>query len=67
VAPIDEQAPDPELRIQCQGAMEAISGCMSMQEIDADHAIHPIQVRQWKKQLLEGASGLVTQTKLILG
>ena len=27
-----------------------------IQEIAADHAIHPIQVSQWKKQLLEGAS-----------
>jgi putative transposase len=25
-----------------------------MQEIAADHAIHPIQVSQWKRQLLDG-------------
>ena len=36
-------------------AMEAISGRKTLQEIAADHAIHPIQVSQWKKQLLEGA------------
>jgi transposase-like protein len=35
-------------------AMEAISGRKTIQEIAADHAIHPIQVSQWKKQLLEG-------------
>ena len=39
-------------------AMEAISGRKRIQEIAADHAIHPIQVSQWKRQLLDGASGL---------
>ena len=39
-------------------AMEAISGRKTLQEIAADHAIHPIQVSQWKKQLLESASDL---------
>jgi transposase-like protein len=42
-------------------AMEAISGRRSIQEIAADHAIHPIQVSQWKRQLLEGASELFTK------
>lgn len=31
--------------------MEAISGLKTIQEIAADHAIHSIQVSQWKKQL----------------
>jgi transposase-like protein len=39
-------------------AMAAISGRKTLQEIAADHAIHPIQVSQWKKQLLEGAGDL---------
>ena len=39
-------------------AMEAISGRKTLQEIAADHAIHPIQVSQWKKQLLDGAGDL---------
>ena len=34
--------------------MEAISGRKTLQEIAANHAIHPIQVSPWKKQLLEG-------------
>ena len=42
-------------------AMEAISGRKTIQEIAADHSIHPIQVSQWKKQLLEGASELFTR------
>jgi transposase-like protein len=38
-------------------AMEAISGRKTLQEIAADGAEHLIQASQWKKQLLEGASG----------
>ena len=44
-------------------AMEAISGRKKIQEIAADHAIHPIQVNQWKRQLLDGASELFTRGK----
>ena len=40
--------------------MEAISGSKSLQKIDADHAMHPIQVSQRKKHLLEGSSELFT-------
>ena len=49
----------PEFRARV--AMEAISGRNTLQEIAADHAIHPIQVSQWKKQLLEGSSELFQQ------
>ena len=41
--------------------MEAISGRKTIQEIAADHAIHPIPVSQWKNQLLEGASELFSR------
>jgi transposase-like protein len=44
-------------------AMEAISGREMIQEIAADHAIHPIQVSQWKLQLLDGASELFSRGK----
>jgi transposase-like protein len=40
---------------KARGAMEAISGRKAIQEIAADHAVHPIQDSQWKRQLLEGA------------
>ncbi len=43
--------------------MEAISGRKTIQEIATDHAIHPIQVSQWKRQLLDGASELFTRGK----
>jgi len=42
-------------------AMEAISGRKTIQEIAAVHAIHPIQVSQWKRQHLDGASELFTR------
>jgi len=44
-------------------AMEAISGRKTLQQIATDHAVHPIQVSQWKKQLLEGASELFSSGK----
>jgi transposase-like protein len=44
-------------------AMEAISGRKTIQEIAVDHAIHPIQVSQWKKQLLDGTGELFTRGK----
>ena len=51
----------PEL--EAKVAMEAISGRKTLQQIAADHAVHPIQVSQWKKQLLEGASELFSSGK----
>lgn len=36
--------------------MEAISDRKTLQAIAADHAVHPIQVSQWKKQLVQRAS-----------
>ena len=51
--------------------MEAISGRKPILEIAADHAldqlyaahlqVRPIQVSQWKRQLLDGASELFTR------
>jgi putative transposase len=38
-------------------------GRTTIQEIAAEHAIHPIQVSQWKRQLLDGASKLFTRGK----
>jgi transposase-like protein len=44
-------------------AIEAISGRKTLQEIAADHAVHPVQVSQWKKQRLERASNLFARGK----
>ena len=37
-------------------AVEAVKGQRTIQEIASHYGIHPNQVSQWKKQLLEGAS-----------
>ena len=50
-------------KFKARVAMEAISGRKTLQEIAADHTIHPIQVSQWKKQLLEGSSELFSRGK----
>ena len=38
--------------------MEVMSGRKTLQQIAADHPVHPIQVSLWKKKLLAGASEL---------
>jgi len=43
--------------------MEASSAHKTILDIALDHAINPIQVSQWKRQLLDGASGLFTRGK----
>jgi transposase-like protein len=44
-------------------AMEAISGRKTIQEIAADHSVHPVQVNQWERQLLDGACELLSRGK----
>ena len=44
-------------------AMGAICGRQTIQEIATDHPIHPIQVSQWKRQLLDGDSELFSRGK----
>jgi len=41
--------------------MEAVRGRETIQEIAADHAIHTIQVSQWKRQLLNSTSELFSR------
>jgi len=50
-------------KFKARVAMEAISSNKTIQVIATDHAIDPIQVSQWKRQLLDGASKLVTRGK----
>lgn len=37
-------------------ALEAARGVRTVNEIAAEHELHPVQVSQWKKDLLEGAA-----------
>ena len=44
-------------------AVEAIKGQRTIQEISSHYSIHPNQVTQWKKRLLEGASEVFSNGK----
>lgn len=39
-------------------ALEAIKGLKTVNQIAADNDLHPVQVSQWKKELLEGAASV---------
>jgi transposase/putative transposase len=39
-------------------ALEAIRGVKTVQQIAADNHLHPVQVAQWKGQMLESAAGV---------
>lgn len=39
-------------------ALEALRGDKTAQEISAKHKIHPTQVTTWKRQAIEGLSGV---------
>ncbi len=39
-------------------AIEAIRGMKTASEIASEYGVHPVQITQWKKQLLEGSPGL---------
>ena len=47
---------DPEFKARV--ALEAIKEIRSVQEIAKEYDIHPAQVSEWKKKMLEGASGV---------
>jgi transposase-like protein len=38
-------------------ALAALREAQTVNEIAAEHKVHPTQVRQWKKQLVEGEDG----------
>lgn len=39
-------------------ALEAIKGLKTVQQIAAENNLHPVQVTQWKGQVLESAAGV---------
>ena len=44
--------------MKASAALEAIKGQRTINEIAADYGVHPNQVAQWKKQVLEQATTL---------
>jgi transposase-like protein len=39
-------------------ALEAIKGVMTANEIGAKYEVHPVQISQWKKELLENMGSI---------
>ena len=39
-------------------ALEAVKQDKTIAELAKEHQVHPVQISQWKKQLLDGAEGL---------
>ncbi|MFM7181248.1 MAG: transposase, partial [Verrucomicrobiales bacterium] len=44
---------DPEFKARV--ALEALKGIKTIQQIAKDFDVHPVQVSDWKKAMLEGA------------
>lgn len=42
-------------------ALEAIKGVKTVQQIAAEEHLHPVQVTQWKTQMLESAAGIFSR------
>jgi len=47
---------DPEFKARV--ALESIKNIKTIQEIAKNYEIHPVQVSEWKKKMLEGAAGV---------
>jgi transposase/putative transposase len=47
---------DPEFKARV--ALEALKSVRTIQEIAKEYEIHPVQVSEWKKKMLEGAAGV---------
>ena len=44
-------------------ALEAIKGIKSMSELASAYAVHPNQISQWKKQVLEELPGIFSEKR----
>ena len=44
-------------------ALEALKGRKTVNEIAGETGVHPTQIQQWKKQLLEGLPEIFSQKK----
>ncbi len=44
-------------------AIEAVKGHRSVSELAGEHQVHPSQITQWKKQLLDSAAALFSDKR----
>jgi len=49
--------------LKAKAAIEAIKGQRSLNELAKEFGVHPNQIRQWKKQLIESAPELFSRGK----
>ena len=49
--------------LKARVAIEAIKGHRSVAELAGDHQVHPSQITQWKKQLLDSAEQLFSDRR----
>ncbi|MFT5634160.1 MAG: transposase [Rubritalea sp.] len=52
---------EPEFKARV--AIEAVKGIKTIQEIAKEFDVHPVQVSDWKKNMLEGVSDVFSATK----
>lgn len=45
-------------QVKAKVALEAVKGLHTTSELAAEHTVHPTQISQWKRQLLDGAAGI---------
>ena len=45
----------------CQLALEAAKGLKTIHELASQHGVHPNQVSEWKRRLLEGGSTIFSR------
>lgn len=56
---------DPEFKARV--ALEAIRGIKTVQQIGKEFDVHPVQVSEWKKAMLEGAAGVFGASRVQAG
>lgn len=50
--------------LKARVAIEAIKGHRSVAELAGEHQVHPSQITQWKKQLLESAEQVFSDRRV---
>ena len=50
--------------LKARVAIEAVKGHRSVSELAGEHQVHPSQITQWKKQLLDSAEQLFSDHRL---
>jgi len=51
--------------LKAKVAIEAINGQRSVSELAGQHQVHPSQITQWKKQLLDSAEAVFSDGRVV--